>query len=123
MAENAALFLAYGELQSLVRQIGDIPITQALSLPQLTLAAAGAGSITSIVLCVWSLPTKGNFSVDLTMIYEQDANRTCKVQDAGTNARRHRPSFDIACSNGSGNGPIRRTRICPESTGTLRYPS
>ncbi|KAH9974022.1 mitochondrial carrier [Lactifluus volemus] len=50
MAENATLFLAYGELQSLIRVVGNVPATQALSLPQLALAAAGAGSITSVVL-------------------------------------------------------------------------
>ncbi|KAI0264731.1 mitochondrial carrier [Gloeopeniophorella convolvens] len=50
MAENASLFLAYGELQNLVRQVGGVPTTQALSLPQLCLAAAGAGAITSFVL-------------------------------------------------------------------------
>ncbi|KAN0127223.1 Mitochondrial carrier domain containing protein [Lactarius tabidus] len=50
MAENATLFLAYGELQNVTRQVGNIPVTQALSLPQLTLAAAGAGAITSFVL-------------------------------------------------------------------------
>jgi mitochondrial ornithine carrier protein len=52
MAENATLFLAYDELQSLIRQVRNVPTTQALSLPQLALAAAVAGSITSIVLCV-----------------------------------------------------------------------
>jgi ornithine carrier protein len=52
MAENATLFLAYGELQNVTRQVGNIPVTQALSLPQLTLAAAGAGAITSFVLYV-----------------------------------------------------------------------
>ena len=56
MAENATLFLAYGELQNVIRQVGNIPVTQALSLPQLTLAAAGAGTITSFVLYV-VLPT------------------------------------------------------------------
>jgi mitochondrial ornithine carrier protein len=52
MAENATLFLAYGELQSLIRVVGNVPATQTLSLPQIALAAAGAGSITSVVLCV-----------------------------------------------------------------------
>ncbi len=50
MAENATLFLAYGELQNVVRQVGNIPVTQTLSLPQLTLAAACAGAVTSFVL-------------------------------------------------------------------------
>jgi ornithine carrier protein len=54
MAENASLFFAYGELQNLVRRAWHIPVSQALSLPQLALAAAGAGAITSFVLCVLS---------------------------------------------------------------------
>ena len=58
MAENATLFLAYGELQNVIRQVGNIPVTQALSLPQLTLAAAGAGAITSFVLYVFFSPQR-----------------------------------------------------------------
>jgi mitochondrial ornithine carrier protein len=50
MAENAILFFAYGELQNLVQRLSSIPSTQTLSLPQLTLAGAGAGTITSFVL-------------------------------------------------------------------------
>jgi ornithine carrier protein len=50
MAENAILFFAYGELQNLMRRLSSIPSTQTLSLPQLTLAAAGAGTITSFFL-------------------------------------------------------------------------
>lgn len=50
MAENATLFVAYGELQNLVRQVWNVPVVQTLSLPQLALAAAGAGAITSFVL-------------------------------------------------------------------------
>ena len=58
MAENATLFLAYGELQNIIRQVGNIPVAQALSLPQLTLAAAGAGTITSFVLYVFLHTTR-----------------------------------------------------------------
>jgi len=50
MAENASLFLAYGELQNLIRRVWSIPAAQTLSLPQLALAAAGAGAITSFFL-------------------------------------------------------------------------
>jgi len=50
MAENASLFLAYGEFQNLIRSAWSIPVAQALSLPQLSLAAAGAGAITSFFL-------------------------------------------------------------------------
>jgi hypothetical protein len=51
MAENATLFLTYGELQNLIRRTLNMPRAQTLSLPQLALAAAGAGAITSFVLC------------------------------------------------------------------------
>jgi ornithine carrier protein len=54
MAENAILFFAYGELQNLLRRFSSIPFAQTLSLPQLTLAAAGAGAITSFFL--WVVP-------------------------------------------------------------------
>ncbi|KAA1473065.1 mitochondrial carrier [Dentipellis sp. KUC8613] len=50
MAENATLFLSYGELQNLVRRINRTPATQELSLPQLAVAAGGAGAITSFIL-------------------------------------------------------------------------
>lgn len=50
MAENASLFLSYGELQNAVRLASGTPYTQALSLPQLAVAAAGAGAITSFLL-------------------------------------------------------------------------
>lgn len=50
MVENAALFLSYGELQNAVRWASGTQTTQALSLPQLALAAAGAGAITSTLL-------------------------------------------------------------------------
>ncbi|KAI0313329.1 mitochondrial carrier domain-containing protein [Amylostereum chailletii] len=50
MAENATLFLAYGELQNAVRAVEGVPLGQSLSLPQLAIAAAGAGAITSFVL-------------------------------------------------------------------------
>jgi ornithine carrier protein len=52
MAENATLFFAYNELQNLIRRLSSNPFAQTLSLPQLTLAAAGAGAITSFFLCV-----------------------------------------------------------------------
>ena len=52
MAENATLFLAYNELQSLIRQFSNVPFVETLSLSQLASAAAGAGAITSFFLCV-----------------------------------------------------------------------
>ncbi|THV07392.1 mitochondrial carrier [Dendrothele bispora CBS 962.96] len=50
MAENAALFLSYRELQNLIRRYTGQPEPQKLPLSELALAAAGAGAITSLVL-------------------------------------------------------------------------
>ncbi|RDB16041.1 Amino-acid transporter arg-13 [Hypsizygus marmoreus] len=50
MAENASLFLAYGELQNVIRRVTGRPLSEKPSLPQLALAAAGAGMITSFLL-------------------------------------------------------------------------
>ncbi|KAF4596183.1 hypothetical protein EYR38_007558 [Pleurotus pulmonarius] len=50
MAENASLFLAYGELQNVVRRVYAQPLPEKLSMAQLAVAAAGAGAITSFVL-------------------------------------------------------------------------
>ena len=44
MAENATLFLAYSEIQSVVRDAFGVLPSQTLSLPQLGIAAAGAGA-------------------------------------------------------------------------------
>lgn len=50
MAENASLFLAYGEFQNVIRRATHKPMDEKLALPQLTLAAAGAGAVTSFLL-------------------------------------------------------------------------
>ncbi|KAH7910140.1 mitochondrial carrier [Hygrophoropsis aurantiaca] len=50
MAENASLFLSYSELQNVIRWVYAQPLSQDLSLPQLALAGAGAGAITSFLL-------------------------------------------------------------------------
>ncbi|KAF5380066.1 hypothetical protein D9615_006111 [Tricholomella constricta] len=50
MVENASLFLVYGELQSVIRRVSGRPLSQDPSLPQLALAAAGAGMFTSFLL-------------------------------------------------------------------------
>lgn len=50
MAENASLFLAYGEFQNVIRRVTHKPLDEKLALPQLTLAAAGAGAVTSFLL-------------------------------------------------------------------------
>jgi ornithine carrier protein len=51
MAENATLFLAYSELQTVIRTAFHVAPSDELSIPQLALAGAGAGGITSFVLC------------------------------------------------------------------------
>ncbi|KAG6837460.1 hypothetical protein H0H93_009003 [Arthromyces matolae] len=50
MAENASLFLVYGELQSVIRKFTGRPLSVEPSLSQLALAAAGAGMVTSFLL-------------------------------------------------------------------------
>ncbi|KAG6883377.1 hypothetical protein C0993_006546 [Termitomyces sp. T159_Od127] len=57
MAENASLFLVYGELQNLIRKLTARPLSADPTLPQLALAAAGAGMATSFLLCVSSAPS------------------------------------------------------------------
>lgn len=50
MLENASLFMSYSELQNMIRWINSQPSSHDLSLPQLALAGAGAGAITSFLL-------------------------------------------------------------------------
>lgn len=50
MLENASLFMSYSELQDVIRRINSQPLSHDLSLPQLALAGAGAGAITSFLL-------------------------------------------------------------------------
>ncbi|KAH7924691.1 mitochondrial carrier [Leucogyrophana mollusca] len=50
MVENASLFLSYSELQNIIRWVNAQPLSQDLSLPQLALAGAGAGTVTSFLL-------------------------------------------------------------------------
>lgn len=56
MAENSCLFLSYNELQNLIRWTNQIPQCQDLDLPQMILAAAGAGALTSFALSVHPPP-------------------------------------------------------------------
>ncbi|KAF8137083.1 mitochondrial carrier [Boletus edulis] len=50
MVENASLFVSYSQLQHVIRWItGDLS-SQELTLPQLAMAGAGAGAVTSFVL-------------------------------------------------------------------------
>ncbi|KAJ7349192.1 mitochondrial carrier domain-containing protein [Mycena albidolilacea] len=50
MAENASLFLSYRELQDVIKRINHQHIQEASTMPQIALAAAGAGAITSFLL-------------------------------------------------------------------------
>ncbi|KAG1719791.1 mitochondrial carrier [Suillus lakei] len=50
MLENASLFMSYSELQNVIRRINSQPLSHDLPLPQLALAGAGAGAITSFLL-------------------------------------------------------------------------
>ncbi|KAJ7470267.1 mitochondrial carrier domain-containing protein [Mycena latifolia] len=50
MAENASLFLSYRELQDIIKRVNHQSIDEASSMPQIALAAAGAGAITSFLL-------------------------------------------------------------------------
>lgn len=50
MAETASLFVAYSQIQSLIRWSDASPASTPLSLPQLGLAAGGAGFLTSFIL-------------------------------------------------------------------------
>jgi len=50
MAENASLFLSYNELQAVIKRLNHQHISEASSMLQIALAAAGAGAITSFLL-------------------------------------------------------------------------
>jgi ornithine carrier protein len=52
MAENASLFLSYGEFQNVIRLVTRRDSEEKLPLYQLALAAAGAGAVTSFILYV-----------------------------------------------------------------------
>ncbi|EGN92526.1 hypothetical protein SERLA73DRAFT_191036 [Serpula lacrymans var. lacrymans S7.3] len=50
MAETAALFVAYSQIQSLIRWSNNAPQSSELNISQLGLAAGGAGFLTSFIL-------------------------------------------------------------------------
>lgn len=52
MAETASLFLAYSQIQSLIKWSTNTSQSNPLTLPQLGLAAGGAGFLTSFILSV-----------------------------------------------------------------------
>ena len=54
MAETAGLFVAYSQLQTLVRWSSPRPASEDLSIAEYGLAAGGAGFLTSFVLSVLS---------------------------------------------------------------------
>ncbi|KAF7350510.1 hypothetical protein MVEN_01356600 [Mycena venus] len=51
MAENASLFLSYRELQDVIKMANHQQKDEASSMPQIALAGAGAGAITSFLFC------------------------------------------------------------------------
>jgi ornithine carrier protein len=61
MAETAGLFVAYSQLQNLVRWSRARPASEDLSIAELGLAAGGAGFLTSFILSV--LPCTAQFCV------------------------------------------------------------
>ncbi|OCH87772.1 mitochondrial carrier [Obba rivulosa] len=67
MTENASLFWAYAELQNAIRWSSNMPATQDLSLRQLAMAGAGAGSVTSFLLTPIEL-VKCKMQVQMLMI-------------------------------------------------------
>ncbi|KAJ7771685.1 mitochondrial carrier domain-containing protein [Mycena metata] len=50
MAENASLFLSYRELQEIIKRVNHQHLDEPSTMPQIALAAAGAGAITSFLL-------------------------------------------------------------------------
>ncbi|KAM6492710.1 Mitochondrial carrier domain containing protein [Amanita muscaria] len=50
MGEIATLFLSYSEIQDLIRRVNHQSLDSKLTIPQLALAGAGAGAITSFIL-------------------------------------------------------------------------
>lgn len=55
MVENASLFVSYSQLQHAIRWVTGYQPSQDLTLPQLAIAGAGAGAVTSFVLYVITL--------------------------------------------------------------------
>src|SRR5271154_1967110 len=87
MAENATLFLAYSQMQNMIKwAYGEGANEQELSLPQLAFAGAGAGTITSFVLFVSPIRIPCPFPPFLLFFLTQLPLRTpvelvkCKMQ-------------------------------------------
>jgi hypothetical protein len=77
MAENSILFFAYNELQNLIRRFSNPPFAETFSLSQLTLAAAGAGAMTSFFL--WVILFRERCYRRVLTVSEQDTDRARKV--------------------------------------------
>lgn len=56
MAETAALFVAYSEIQNIIKRQSHLKKDDKLSILQLGLAAGGAGFLTSFILCAIQTP-------------------------------------------------------------------
>lgn len=96
MAETAAVFVSYSYFQNLIRAVSNTGKDPLLSIPQLGLAAGGAGFVTSFVLYVSeSIPLKHSLreisvvSFCLLPIWPihsaQNTHRACEMPDAGSN--------------------------------------
>jgi ornithine carrier protein len=77
MAENASLFLSYREMQNVIKRVNHQSIDEASSMPQIALAAAGAGAITSFLLSVVSLSPR---SLQFTRLRTPIELVKCKMQ-------------------------------------------
>ena len=95
MVENASLFLSYEGIQDLIRYISHRSPQEKLPLYHLTLAAAGAGAITSFILYVDFITFDKSsifFFFSHSLFYMlQNTNRTCQMQNASSDA------FSTAC--------------------------
>ena len=86
MVENASLFMSYGELQNLIRYISHRTPQEKLPLYHLSLAAAGAGAITSFLLCVLILTIHFAKVFSHPYFILQNTNRTYQMQNASSDA-------------------------------------
>ena len=90
MVENASLFLSYEGIQDLIRYVSHRSPQEKLPLYHLTVAAAGAGAITSFILCVGFLSLVAESSIlyiySFSYFMLQNTNRACQMQNASSDA-------------------------------------